>query len=190
LRIEESQRGHAERAGADRGDGHQHADTAPTVTVDRPHGRCKSRRWRTAFRNPAGAAEEQRERGQQQGKAEHHRDQPRRAVALNSESGQQQQRQRGGRNAAQRQAAGDRPVDVAVTVMDPGTAALGDGRVKQVSAHCGRRLEAEKQNQQRRHQRAAADAGQADEEADDKAGQREQGIEREFHDAVHRSCVI
>ena len=74
--------------------------------------------------------------------------------------------------------------------MHPGTAALGNRRVKQVSAHCGRRLEAEDQDQQRGHQRAATDTGQADKKAHGEAGQRKQGIEDEFHDAAHRSGFL
>jgi hypothetical protein len=43
-------------------------------------------------------------------------------------------------------------------------------RVEQVGADRGGRVDAEDQHQQRRHQRAAADAGQADDGADRKAG--------------------
>ena len=49
---------------------------------------------------------------------------------------------------------------------------LGHRRIEEVGADRGRRMEAEQQHQQRSHQRAAADAGQADEHADQEAGER------------------
>jgi hypothetical protein len=55
--------------------------------------------------------------------------------------------------------------------MHDGAAGLGDRRVEQVGADRRRRVDAEQQHQQRRHQRAAADAGEPDDGADDKTRQ-------------------
>ena len=48
---------------------------------------------------------------------------------------------------------------------------LEDGAVDDVGADRDRRLEAEDEDEQRRHQRAAAHAGHADEQADQEAGE-------------------
>jgi hypothetical protein len=58
-------------------------------------------------------------------------------------------------------------------MMHPATAALGDRRVEQVSAYGGGWFEAKQQHKNRRHQRAAANAGEADQQADNQAGKRE-----------------
>ena len=50
-----------------------------------------------------------------------------------------------------------------------GAGGLGDGRIEQVGADGGRRVDVEQQDEQRGHQRATADAGQADDDADGKA---------------------
>ena len=50
--------------------------------------------------------------------------------------------------------------------MHQAAAGLGGRGIEQVGADRGRRVNAEQQDQQRRHQRAAADAGHADQEAD------------------------
>src|SRR6516164_73082 len=49
--------------------------------------------------------------------------------------------------------------------MDRSSAALGDRCVKQIGANCRSGMESEDENKQRRHQRSAADAGQAYNEA-------------------------
>jgi hypothetical protein len=46
-------------------------------------------------------------------------------------------------------------------VMDRSSAGLGDGGVQQIGANCRSGMESEEQNKQRRHQRSAADTGQA-----------------------------
>ena len=77
-----------------------------------------------------------------------------------------------------REAANDPPVDGLALVVDDGADALGHRCVEQICADGGRRVEAEQQDQQRRHQRAAADPGEADERPDEDAGER---IERVVH---------
>jgi hypothetical protein len=75
------------------------------------------------------------------------------------------------RDAAGCQKTGDAPVDVSLAGMHDGAAGLGDRRVEQVGADRRRRVDAEQQHQQRRHQRAAANPGEADDGADDKTRQ-------------------
>ncbi|MNP03833.1 hypothetical protein D3C76_957310 [compost metagenome] len=81
---------------------------------------------------------------------------------------QEQQGQRGGRHAAEGQPAGDLPVDVVVLLVHQHATGLGDGGIQQVGADRGRGVDAEPQ-QNWRHQGAAANAGHADDEADDQA---------------------
>ncbi len=59
----------------------------------------------------------------------------------------------------------------------PGAGDLGDGGVGDVGADRHGRLEAEDEDQHRRHERAAAHAGEADEEADQQAGEAEVAVE-------------
>lgn len=61
--------------------------------------------------------------------------------------------------------------------VDGGAGALGDGRVKQVRSDGGRRMDAEQQDEQGRHQRAAADTGDADQRSHEKTGERIKRIE-------------
>src|SRR5882724_1677035 len=67
-----------------------------------------------------------------------------------------------GRQAARGEAQYDRPFDVARHVMAPAAGGLGDGGIKEIGADGRLRAHAETRDEQRRHQRAAADAGQAD----------------------------
>ena len=80
----------------------------------------------------------------------------------------------GGRYAAGGETAGDSPVDVTFAAMGDRTAGLGQRCVEQVSADGSRGRDAEQQHQQRRHQRAATNAGQPNDGANGKAGK---GIE-------------
>ena len=62
--------------------------------------------------------------------------------------------------------------------MHPAAEALGDRREQQVGADRRLRRDPEQQHQQRRHQRATADAGEADQDADQKAGEGVEQIHR------------
>src|SRR6266446_10739553 len=84
----------------------------------------------------------------------------------------QQQRDGGGRDAAGSESADDFPVDVAAARMLPGAARLGQRGEKQVRSHCSHRRNPEYEYEQRRHQRTAADAGEADDRADRKTRKR------------------
>ena len=70
----------------------------------------------------------------------------------------------------------DAPVDGLVDAMHQRAAGLGDAGIEQVGAHRSRGMDVEQQDQQRRHQRAAAHAGHPDQEADGETGQDEQGL--------------
>ena len=61
------------------------------------------------------------------------------------------------------------PVHCAETAVAPGTEALEDRAVEEVRPDGILRREAEEDDEDRRHERAAADAGQADDQADDEA---------------------
>jgi hypothetical protein len=54
--------------------------------------------------------------------------------------------------------------------MDNDTTCLGRRGIQQISPDSGRRMNAKQQNEQRRHQRSAANARQADKQADAEAG--------------------
>ena len=80
-------------------------------------------------------------------------------------------------NASQSQAAQDLPVDRIVETVDGRTADLGQTRIEQVGADRGRGMNAKEQHQKRRHQRAAADAGEADQKTNRQPGNGVQWIE-------------
>ena len=91
-------------------------------------------------------------------------------LAAVRQKGENQDRQRRCRNAAASQAGRDLPVDVAPAVVCNRAASFGQGGVEQIGADRRGRVYAKQQDQQRGHQRAAADAGQADDGTDGKAG--------------------
>ena len=97
---------------------------------------------------------------------------------LRSRRVEDEQRQRRRRQAARGQAADDAPFDGAGVAMHQRAAGLGRGGVEQVGADRRRGMDAEQQDEQRRHQRAAADAGHADQRADDEARKRIERIDR------------
>jgi len=74
------------------------------------------------------------------------------------------------RDAAGSEPAGDAPVHRSFESMRQRAAGLGYRRVEEVGPDSGRRVHPEQQNENRRHQRAAAYSGQSDEHADNEAG--------------------
>jgi hypothetical protein len=86
------------------------------------------------------------------------------------------QRHHGRRDAACQKQGGDAIVHVPVALVRHGAARLGDGGKPEVGAdgHC--RVQPECADEQRRHQRAAAHAGQPDDRADAEAAQNRQSI--------------
>ena len=121
------------------------------------------------------AAEHQHECGHEQRDAEYQRDQAARGVAVEIEVRQHRQRDQRGRDAAARQPPDHAPVDAARVAVHQAAAGLGGGGIEQVGADGRRRMNAKHQDQDRRHQRAAADAGHAHEQAN---GEPRKGIKR------------
>jgi hypothetical protein len=80
-------------------------------------------------------------------------------------------------HAADREAADDPPIDGLVQAVDQSAGGLGGGGVEQIGADRRRRMNAEKQHQDRRHQRPAPHAGLADQQADEEAREHEKRIE-------------
>jgi hypothetical protein len=72
-------------------------------------------------------------------------------------------------NASHRKPERDPAVNGLVLQVPPAARGLGDGAVEDVGADSGDRLDAEDQDQERGHQRAAAHAGHSDQQADAKA---------------------
>jgi len=91
---------------------------------------------------------------------------------------QPEQRQRGRRQAAHREPADDLPIDRTVAVVHAGACGLRDRGHEQVGADGGLRHDAEHHHEDGRHQRAAADAGDADDDADQQAGDAMGNIEK------------
>src|SRR5690606_6911443 len=85
-------------------------------------------------------------------------------------------RHESGGHAARREQAHHAPFDSPAAVMGEYPAALGNGGVEQVGPHRYHRLHGEEENQDRRHERTAADAGHADDESDDEAGEGKAGF--------------
>jgi hypothetical protein len=89
------------------------------------------------------------------------------------EIGDCHKQQRSCRKASGRETEHDQPVDVVGKMVAPAPRSLGDRGIEQVGADCDLRTDPEARDQQRCHQRAAADTGQADEKADTCASRNE-----------------
>ena len=92
---------------------------------------------------------------------------------IDRQKGHHGEQQRGGGQASRREPEHDRPIDMVGDVVPPAAGRLGDRGVEQIGADRDLRRHAEARDQQGRHQRAAADAGQADQHADAEAGRSE-----------------
>ncbi len=124
-----------------------------------------SSRPRVGEQRPAVFLEQHGECGQQQHKPEGLFDNRVKRLGSGMQGAQKPQRHEHRRDAAQGQQPGDFPVDVVVLAMDQNPAGFGNRRVQQVGADRRGRIDAEPQ-QYRRHQRAAADSGHANDESD------------------------
>ena len=169
LRIEQQQSGDADRAGADRGNRNQHAEDRADE-----HGCARDRRVVHALHARAQLfddllAEDQRGRGQQQRKTQHRIDQAARRFGREIKLPERQQRQDARGNAAGSEPEHRPPMDGARPAVNEAATGLGRRRIQQIGADgCGR-VDAEQHDQDRRHQRTAADAGHADQQADAEA---------------------
>ncbi|KAH0431888.1 hypothetical protein KCU90_g5616, partial [Aureobasidium melanogenum] len=191
-RIEQQQHRHADGAGPHRSQRHQHPQHRAGQYGEReraalPRGAPAARAERRELRT-----EHQRHGSDQQRGAEHDLDQPARARRVHPVPMQQDQGEGGGRYAAGRETQCDLPVDGAFQAVYQRARRLGGGRVQQVGADRGSRMHVEQQNQDRRHQRAAADTRQADQEADEQAGDGRAGAAhlREFAVSVAAAIAV
>ncbi len=108
--------------------------------------------------------------GHDKGDAQSGGDQGRRGVALDAQDMEREEREDCSRDASGSEPAGDAPVHRSFESMRQRAAGFGYRRVEEVGPDSGRRVHPEQQNENRRHQRAAAYSGQSDEHADNEAG--------------------
>ena len=168
-RVEQQQRGHADGAGADRGDRNQHAKHGA-----RQHGRDRGGLFADPLQPEAIAlhhrlAENQRGGGEHQREAKHCIDEASLRGRIEIEFPHHEHGRDARRNAAAGKPDHGRPVNAAPEAVNQPAAGLGGRGVKQVGADSGRGMNAEQQDQQRRHQRAAAHACHSDQQADGKS---------------------
>ena len=90
------------------------------------------------------------------------------AGAERAEMIEQEDHRKSGRRAAERQQAGHPPDHRAVEAMHRGADRFGRGGIEKIGADGGGRVNAEQQHENRRHQRPAADAGDADHQTNEK----------------------
>ena len=176
-RVENEQGGGAKRARADRGQRHQHSEQSAEQhgpAVDPRFGKMVETRPRP-FEDPR--PEENRERGHQQRNAKQDVEDAWPLGAGRSPVVHREQGDDCGWNAAQREAGDDMPVDRLARSVDRGADGLGNRRIEQIGADRGRRVETEQQDQQRGHQRSAANPRQSNQYPDEQPGQRIHGIE-------------
>ena len=183
LRIKQDQGGDADGAGADRRDRHQHAEHGADDDGQRrdPLRRQRADPRRVAVDEPV--AKHQHQRGGKQRQRQHAGDELARRRAVDVDVAQRPDGQDRQRHAAGGEPPHHAPIDGPVIAMHQAAGGLGRRGVEQVGADRGRRMDAEQHDQDRRHQRAAADAGQADQHADGKAGHRVKRLQR--LDRVH-----
>ena len=101
---------------------------------------------------------------------------------------EQQQRQQRRGHASISETARDAPIDRAVIGVDSAAADLGQTRIEKVGPDGGRRMDPEDQNEQRRHEGAAAYPGDADQKPDGQPGDREDRIDAVQH--CRRSLLV
>ena len=101
---------------------------------------------------------------------------------------EQQQRDDRSRQAARGEASQHQPVDRSARPVHPAAEPFGDRCEKEIGAYRRLRSDAEEEHQQRRHQRAAADARESDEHADQKAGEGVQQIHGVARSLMERNC--
>ena len=101
---------------------------------------------------------------EQQGKAQRGGHDALGCCAGRAQGVQRPQRQQGGRNAARAQLAHHFPGHQALAGQADGAAHLGEGRKQQIGAYGHVGLDAEKEDEDRRHQRATAHASESDDQ--------------------------
>ena len=182
-RVEQQQDRDADRAGADRGNRDEHAKHRA-----RHHGQGRSRLVGDMLQPLAIAlhdrlAEDQRGGGEQERKAQHQIDDGALRGGIEVELPHHQQRHHARGQAAAGEPDHGRPVNAAPQAMHQAAAGLGGRGIEQVGADRRGRVNAEQQDEQRRHQRATADTGHSDKQADAESGRDVKRI-----DHLHAFC--
>ena len=185
FRVKQDQRRYPDRAGADGSDRDQYAKHGADDDrddADLPLRHCAKP---CGIARDDGFPENQRSGGDEQGDRQHRRDHLPHHRAINADMAERQNRDNGHRHAACRQTPHDTPIDTAVETMHRAAGGFRHRGIKKIGADGRRRVNAEQQNKQRRHQRTAANAGQSDQHTDAKPGR---GIERLQHmQCAHRA---
>jgi hypothetical protein len=116
--------------------------------------------------------------GYEECNAQHRGDQVAPCGSIDIEAGQHEEREGCARHAAARKSSDHGPVDRASQSVDQAAAGLGRRCIEQIGAHRGRRMDPEQQDEQRRHERPAADPRHPHQQATDKPADRVQRIYR------------
>ena len=192
LRIKQDQGGDADGAGADRGDRHQHAEHGADNDGQRrdPLRRQCADARRVAPDDPI--AKHQHQRGSKQRQRQHAGNELAGRRAIDVDVTQRPDGQDRHRHAAGGEKPHHAPIDGPVVAVHQAAGGLGRRGIEQVGADRGRRMNPEQHDQDRRHQRAAADAGQADQHADGEAGHRVKRLQRRkrAHAVISQQFVI
>ena len=185
VREHQQQHRHTDGPGAHRGKGHQQANDRPQQHRQAPVARLRGVGGAAAACGGSGGSALGRKnqglvqrgrRCQQQRHAEGGGHHALRLGTVGPKMVQRPQAQQRGRNAAGAQQAHHTPRHQALARQAHGAAHLGECGEQQVGADGQVRLDAEEKNERWRHQRAAAHAGQADDQAHTKARQDEREI--------------
>ena len=144
--------------------------TAPVSTVSATVERGEYSLSPVHAHRKQAVAEQQRDRGQQQHHAEHGGDDVGGGGAGQVEMRNHQQCQRGRRHAAGGEAARRSAIPRCGWRRARRCRPFGDRGIEQIGADRGGRMNAKQQYQDRRHQRSATDAGLADQQSDQEAG--------------------
>jgi len=114
--------------------------------------------------------------GYEKSKAQHRGDHVADCGSMDVEAGQHEEREGCARHAAARKSSDYGPVYRASQAVDQGAAGFGRRCKEQIGPHCGRRMDTEQQDEQRCHERPAADPRHPHQQATDKPAERVQRI--------------
>ena len=157
----------------DRRDRHQHSENHAQHGGENADGRLACAVHEAREAGEQRLAKDKRNRGHDQRDSERRADNSPARLGGRAEMREQEERQQRRRHASIGEAPGDPPIDRAMIGMHRPAADLGDARIEQVGADGGRRMDSEHQHQQRRHERAAAHPGDANQQSDRQPGNGE-----------------
>ncbi len=168
-RIKKEEGGDAQRASANRRDGHQYAKNDTDQHRDGANVALDKRILMFTGVAQQFVPQEDRPGRQEQRKAQRHRHDLTDFLAVPRQLRQDVKCEARRRDATGAETANNLPVDMALAAVCHGATGLGQCRIEQIGAHRRGRRNAEQQNQQRRHERAATDPRHPDDESDKKA---------------------